>query len=69
VYAEEFITEEAGMVKYRRTETIEPYGEVTVEIYLTTAYLDGTQKNVIENYLNCAVADILTRQGVTRGAN
>lgn len=65
-YQEEFITEEAGIVKYRRTEIIEPYGKVTVELYLTTAYLDSTHKNVIENYLNNAVADILTRQGVER---
>jgi len=65
-YQEEFITEEAGMVKYRRTEVIEPYGKVTVELYLTAAYLDSTHKNVIENYLNNAVADILTRQGVER---
>lgn len=48
-YQEEFITEEAGMVKYRRTEIIEPYGKVTVELYLTAAYLDSTHKNVIEN--------------------
>jgi hypothetical protein len=63
---EQFI-EETDKIRYERTETVEPYGEVTVQIYLTKDYLDSTDKRIVESYLNNAVTDILTRNGAVRG--
>jgi peroxiredoxin len=62
-YKEEFI-DEGDKVKYIRTMPMIPTGFCKVEMYLTKSYLQTTEKKVISNYLDHAVAEYLTRNGV-----
>lgn len=59
-YTDRFV-EEDDKVKYIRTVNLLDGRTVDVEIYLTKNYLTDTDEKVAADYLNNAVAAVLTR--------
>ena len=56
--------DEGDKVKYSRTIELPDNKEATVEVYLTKNYLTDIDKPALKDYLNQAVAAVLTREGV-----